>query len=162
MRHPPLTIVLSLFACLLASSAGGKLLSRSADIPRPFDQVYAAVSKYFSPDSMHDFQIVSQKRSRTKAEIVAKHTVQDKAKWSAWAYCKVPALQLLDTLQQGNVTVTVKVERESAGRTFVTVTPDFQGVYQFAGNTRTQQCASNGVLENDILRGAGASDSDLN
>jgi len=162
MRHVAVTITLSLIVGLLASPAWSRPLSRSVDIHRPFDRVYSAVSEYFSPDSMHDFQIVSQNRSRSKAEFIAKRTVQDKMKWSDWAYCKVPAMQLLDTLQQGNITVTVKLERESASHTYVTVTPDFEGVYQFAGNSRSQQCASKGVLENDILRGAGASATDLN
>jgi hypothetical protein len=162
MRRLPLIMTLSLLASLAASSAWSRPLSRSADIHRPFDQVYASVSKYFSPDSRHDFQIVSQNRSKSKAEFVAKRIVQDKMKWSDWAYCEVPTLQLFDTLQQGNITVTVELERESAGHTYVTVTPDFEGVYQFAGNSRTQQCASKGGLENDILRGAGASASDLN
>jgi hypothetical protein len=162
MRRPPLIITVSMLAGFAVSSAWAKLLSRSVDIHRPIDQVYAAVSNYFSPDSMHDFQIVSQNKSKSKAELVARRTVQDKMKWSDWAYCSVPAMQMLDVLQQGNVRVTVKMERESADHTFVTVTPDFEGIYQFAGNSRTQQCVSNGVLEKDILRGAGASDRDLN
>jgi hypothetical protein len=137
-------------------------LGRSADIHRPFNQVDKAVTEYFAPDSMHDFQIVSQSRTRSKAEVVARRTVQDKLKWSQWAYCKMPAMQMVYTLAQGNVTVRVKLDRESADRTYVTVTPAFEGIYQFAGNQSTRQCMSNGVLEKDILRAAGASDAQLN
>ncbi len=162
MRGLLLTITVSLFMGLAALLAWSKPLSRSVEIHRPLDQVYAAVSNYFSPDSLHDFQIVSRSRSKSKAEFVAKRTMQDKIKWSEWAYCRVPTMQLLDTLQQGNITVRVKLERESANHTYVTVTPDFEGIYELAGNSRTQQCASNGVLEKDILRAAGAADTDLN
>jgi hypothetical protein len=38
----------------------------------------------------------------------------------------------------------------------VTVSPEFSGVYEFNGQWCTQQCQSKGVLEADILRGAGA------
>lgn len=162
MRRPRLTIALSLLAGLAASSAWAKPLSRSASVHRSLDQVYTALSSYFSPDSMHDFQIVSQSKHKSQAEFVAKRTVQDKMKWSDWAYCTVPAMQMLDIFQQGSIWVTVTLERESADHTFVSVTPDFKGTYQFAGNSRAQECVSNGVLEKDILRGAGAADSDLN
>ena len=161
MRRPLFTITVSLLIALAAPLAWSGPLSRSMEIHRPLDQVYAAMANYFSPDSMHDFQLVSHSRTKSKAEFVAKRTMQDKIKWSEWAYCTVPAMQLLDTLQQGNITVTVKLERESADRTFVTVTPDFEGVYELAGNSHNQQCASNGVLERDILRAAGAAGTDL-
>ncbi len=163
MKHLSLSLTLTLTVAILLTStlAWSTAVSHSVEIHRPFDQVYAAVANYFSPDSMHDFKIVSQTRSKSKAEFVAQRTVQDKLKWSDWAYCAVPAMQMLYVLQQGNITVSVKLEREDADHTFVTVTPQFAGVYQFADKSITQQCVSNGALEKDILRGAGAADSDL-
>jgi hypothetical protein len=162
MRGLLFTITVMLLIGLVVQLAWSRPLSRSVEIHRPLDQVYAAMANYFSPDSMHDFQIVSRSRNKSKAEFVAKRTVQDKTKWSEWAYCAVPAMQMLDTLRQGNVTVRVVLERESADHTYVTVTPDFEGIYELAGSSRTQQCASNGVLEKDILRAARAADTDLN
>jgi hypothetical protein len=161
MRVLVLPAIAGLIAILAAPSAWPQPAGRSADIHRPLDQVYAGLDNYFSPDSMHDFQVVSRTRTKSKVEIVAKRTVMDKMKWSTWAYCEVPATQMLDTLQQGNITLRVKLDRESANRTYVTVTPDFEGQYQFAGNSTTRPCASNGVLEKDILRAAGATDTEL-
>ncbi len=160
MNHLCLSLTLAV-AILLASALAWSTASHSVEVHRPFDQVYAAVANYFSPDSMHDFTIASQTGSKSKAEFVAQRTVQDKLKWSDWAYCAVPAMEMLYVLQQGNITVSVKMERESADHTFVTVMAEFTGVYQFAGKSITQKCVSNGVLEKDILRGAGAADTDL-
>ncbi|HEY2105494.1 MAG TPA: hypothetical protein VGH29_06900 [Candidatus Binataceae bacterium] len=160
MRALHYAITVSALICLAASWS--RALSRSVEIHRPMDKIYAAMTNYFSPDSLHNFQLVSRTRNQSKAEFVAKRTMRDKIKWSQLAYCTVPALQMLDTLQRGNITVKVKLERESADHTFVTVTPDFEGTYELAGTARTQQCASNGVLEKDILRAAGAADTDLN
>jgi hypothetical protein len=147
---------------LTAASGWTQPLGRSAEVHRSLGAVDQSVRDYFSPGSMHDFQIVSQSRTKAKAEIVARRAVRDKLKWTELAYCRVPAMQMLDTLQQGNITVRVKLERESSDRTYVTVVPAFEGVYEFAGNTNTRQCTSNGVLEKDILRAAGAPDTDLN
>ncbi len=147
---------------LTAAAGWPQPLGRSAEVRRPLSEVDQLMREYFSPDSMHDFHIVSQNRNKAKAEIVARRTVRDKLKWTELAYCKVPAMQMLDTLQEGTITVRVKLERESPGRTYVTVVPVFEGVYEFAGNTNTRQCASNGVLEKEILRAAGAPATDLN
>jgi len=153
-----LTITIVLLTVLASAVAWSRSFSRSANIHRPFAQVYASMSNYFSPNSLRDFQIVSMNKNRSKAELVAKRTVQDQLKWTNWAYCKVPTLRLFDSLQQGDITVRMKLDREGADRTFVTVRAEFQGIYQFAGNSRVQQCSSNGALEKDILRAAGASD----
>jgi hypothetical protein len=161
MRRLLLTITASLLTLLAATSARAQMSSRSADVHRPYGRVYASIANYFAPDSPRDFRIVSVTRHRSKAEFVATHIVHDKVKWSAWTYCKVPATQLFDALQQGNVTVRVKVERDGADHTYVTVSAEFQGVYQFAGNSSTTQCTSQGTLEKDILSAAGASPSDL-
>jgi hypothetical protein len=155
------TITASALICATNISAWPQTVGRSVEVHRPLTRVYASLSHYFGPDSMHDFQIVSAGKSGAKGEIVATRTVQDQVKWNQWAYCKVPALQMFDKLQQGNVTVRVKMHRDSADRTWVTVTPDFQGVYALAGNSRTQQCQSKGTLEKDILLGAGASPDQL-
>jgi hypothetical protein len=162
MRRLILMITAFLLIGAAATSPRAQVIGRSVEIHRPLSRVYASLSNYFAPDSMHDFQIVSASKSRSKAEIVATRTVQDQMKWRHWAYCKVPALQMFDKLQKGNITVRVEMHRDSADRTWVTVTPDFQGVYALAGNSRTQQCQSKGTLEKDILLGAGASPDELN
>ncbi|GEM_PF-6189991 len=147
---------------VLVSIAWPQSFGRSADIRRPFDRVRASMLNYFSPAGMHDFQIVSQSSTKSRAEIVARRTVRDKLEWPELAYCKLPGMQMMYTLQQGNVTVRVKMDRESANRTYVSVIPQFEGVYQFAGNQTTLKCTSQGALEKDILSAAGASAADLN
>ena len=161
-RHLLLLIITVSLMTSATPAAWAQPLSRTVEIHHPLGDVYAALSNYFSPDSMHDFQVVSHRRTKSKAEFVAKRTVQDQMKWSEWAYCKLPSLQMLATLQQGNITVTVELERESADRTYATVTPAFEGVYALADNTTTRQCTSKGILEKDILRAAGAAETDLN
>jgi len=161
-RRLLLTIAGSLLTGLVWSAGWAQPLSRTVEIHRPLGDVYAALSNYFSPDSMHDFQVVSHKQTKSKAEFVAKRTVQDQMKWSEWTYCKLPTLQMLDTLQQGNIKVTVELERESPNRTYVTVTPTFEGVYALADNSTSRKCTSKGILEKDILRAAGAAETDLN
>jgi hypothetical protein len=152
-----------IFACLLLSAiaASAKPIGHTAEVQRPFDQVYQSMSTYFAPDSMHGFRIVTMSKAKSKARIVATRTIKDPIKWRDWTYCKVPALQLLDTLQGGDVTVTVKMDSAGAHHTYVTVTPDFHGTYTFGGSSNTQQCDSRGVLEKDILRGAGATAAEI-
>jgi hypothetical protein len=154
-----------IIGCLLmgfaAAAAWAEPIGRSVEISRPFNAVYDSLSTYFSPDSMHDFQVLTESKSKSAGEIVAKRTITDPVKWRELTYCKVPALQMLDTLKEGDVTVTVKVNSAGSNSTYVTVTPDFEGNYEFAGSSHTQQCQSNGELEKDILLGAGAAETDL-
>jgi hypothetical protein len=160
LRPVHLTTSLSWLILLVASSASSRTLRRSVDIHRPFEQVYDSLSNYFSPDSMHDFQVLSKSRSKSRAEFVARRSVQGKLKWSDCAFCKVAPATARHPAT-GQYHVRVKLERESANHTYVTVTPQFEGVYEFAGNSTPRQCTSRGVLEKDILLGAGAADTDL-
>lgn len=65
---------------------------------------------------------------------------------------------LLDSLDNGGVTVKIKVEGVGRHTSYVHVDADFEGTYKSLGATQTaQQCVSKGVLEQNILAAAGAS-----
>jgi hypothetical protein len=63
---------------------------------------------------------------------------------------------MLDTLQDGAVTMTVHVTPRSAHSSEVTVAADFKGTYRLGSSETTAQCVSTGQLENRVLEAAGA------
>jgi hypothetical protein len=88
--------------------------------------------------------------------MVAKRSGIDTQNWSEWAYCKLAPQQMLDTLEDGTVTLTVKIGTGGGNFSNVNVTADFKGTYGLAGSETTAQCVSKGVLENRILEAVGA------
>ena len=90
-------------------------------------------------------------------KLVATRQDIDTQTWGEWAYCKLGPSHLLDTLENGAVTVTVDIEPAANNTSFVKVTADFRGTYTLGSSETATTCVSNGVLEDDILRAAGAS-----
>ena len=103
---------------------------------------------------MSRFKLVkADARSRT---IIATRNGIDVGTWSQWAYCKMSPAHLMDSLDNGGVTVKIRVEGVGRHTSYVHVDADFEGTYQSLGATRTaQQCVSKGVLEQNILATAG-------
>jgi hypothetical protein len=65
---------------------------------------------------------------------------------------------LMDSLNDGAVTLKIKVEGVGRHTSYVHVDADFEGTYKSLGATQTAQpCVSKGVLEQNILATAGAS-----
>ena len=159
MKRYRLAVIAALLLSIASVTAWAKPIGRSAEVKRPLDQTYDSLSKYFAPDSLHQFQI--QQADKSSGEIIAKREGVDQNTWHEWAYCSVAASEMLSSLKEGTVTVKVKLDRDGDSHTFVTVTPSFEGIYEFAGTPSTVHCQSNGVLEKDILRAAGASDTEL-
>jgi len=150
--------IFGIFAALLAIGSGvlaqeSKLLPRSAEIARPTEQVFGALKKYFADSGMHQFELVSA--DQATGRIVAKRRAIDDNTWREWAYCELPAINMLDTLKDGTVTVNVRLKRDQPNRTYVTVTADFKGNYALGNAEHTVSCQSKGVLEKNILASAG-------
>src|SRR5229473_1081554 len=104
-----------------------KPFPQTAEVNKPMEQVFASLREYFSGGDSKNFQLV--KADQKTGTLVAKRTGIDQRTWGAWAYCKVSTMNLLDTLEDGTVTVKVKLESDAMKKTHVSVTPDFEGEY---------------------------------
>ena len=133
-----------------------KPFAHAAEIKAPYAKVFQNLKRFFALDSSHLFEPIEA--DEKLGVIRAKRTGIDTQTWGEWAYCKTSPLNLLDSLQDATATVKVKLEKDSATRTHVAVTPDFVAVYSLAGsNTHTVTCESLGALEDQILAAAGPS-----
>jgi hypothetical protein len=130
-----------------------RIVPRANEVPKPIDEVFARMKKYFS-DPMNHFQLVSaDPRTHT---IVAKESGIDSASWSNWAFCKTGPVEMIYKYEDGTATVTVKLEKTTKHSTFVSVAADFQGAYRLGANENKVACESKFVLEDQLLSVAGA------
>jgi hypothetical protein len=144
-------------ACGFSSAAARdpKPFARVAEINRPIEQVFNSLRGYFSTDSTHDFELISADKAHWT--IKARRTGIDDRTWGEWAYCKVAATGMLDSLEDTTVLVKVALERDGKSKTHVSLMPDFVATYSsLTGSKSTVPCQSMGKLETDILRAAGA------
>jgi hypothetical protein len=140
-----------------AALAQPAVIPRIGQAPHSASQTFHKLKSYFSDEAASQFQLVrADARSRT---IIAKRGGIDTRTWTEWAYCKVSPSHLLDSLDDGTVTLKIKVDSSGRHSSYVHVDADFQGIYSRLGSkqTTTQQCVSQGVLEQNILATAGAS-----
>jgi hypothetical protein len=152
--------IFGILAALLGSGSSvlaqeTKPVPRSAEIARPTEQVFRALKNYFADSGTHRFELVSADQATGKI-VARRHGIDDNT-WRELAYCEVPAINILDTLQDGTVTVHVRLKPDRPNRTYVTVTADFKGYYALGNAQHTVNCQSKGVLEKDILASAGPS-----
>lgn len=132
-----------------------RIVPRMNSVPMPIDEVYARLKKYFSDPLTSHFQLVSaDPRTHT---ILAKRSGIDGEAWNDWAYCKTGPMQMIYKLDDGTVTVTVKLEKTTPRVTFASVSADFQGTYHLGANQSVVACSSKFALEDRILAAAGAS-----
>jgi hypothetical protein len=131
------------------------VIPRIGQSPHSANETFRKLRGYFSNEAASQFRLISaDAKTRT---IVAKRSAIDNRSWSEWAYCKMSATHLLDSLDDGSVTVKVKVEGSGRHSSYVHVDADFEGTYGGLGsNQTTQRCVSQGVLEQNILATAGA------
>lgn len=146
-------ILLCLNTCGFAQTEAPRLIPRSATVDRPPGAVFATLKNYFSALG----PLTLEHADEHSDAIVARRQGVDIGTWERWAYCKVSATNLLDTLQSSSAVATVKITRAGRNKSFVTVTADFNAVYALGSQTSNVACLSNGALENEILTAAGAS-----
>jgi hypothetical protein len=130
-----------------------RIVPRVQEIPKPVGEVFATLKRYFIDASSHFELVRADERTHT---LVAKQTTTDDLTWRQWAFCETGPVQMIYKLQDGTVTVTVKLEKSTRHSTLATVSTDFQGRYALGGNQSTVACTSNFVLEDSILDAAGA------
>jgi len=131
-----------------------RIVPRMDEIHKPVGEVFANLKKYFTDSSLSTFQLVSaDERTHT---LVARQTIVDDLTWRNWAFCEAGPVQMIYKLQDGTVTVTVKLEKTTARSTLASVAADFQGRYALGANQYKPDCTSKFVLEDRILAAAGA------
>jgi len=123
------------------------LTARIANSP---SAVFGSIKNYLSP--RFTLSIADSMSGR----IVAKRTGINPDAWTTWAYCKVPAQDMLGDMLASSVVLTITVRPGPGNSSAVSVGADFQATYSINGNATPVACVSNNVLENEILDSAGA------
>ena len=106
MKPLYLTILALLFLSTLTPAFAieqPRIVPRMNQVPKPIDEVYARLKKYFS-DPLNHFQLVSA--DPKKHTIVAKQSGIDSASWNNWAFCKTGPVEMIYKYEDGTVTVT--------------------------------------------------------
>jgi hypothetical protein len=157
MKQPALSLVLGAVLLWSASAAAQPaVIPKSGQAPRDASRTFEILRNYFS-NPAHMFTLVSADPASHRA--VAKRRGIDTQEWGEWSYCKLGPEHMIDTLEDGSVIVTVKIDPAGRGASYVTVSADFEGTYGLGSSETTTQCVSKGVLENNILEAAGAAQS---
>ena len=139
----------------ILAAAQPAIIPRMAHSPDAPTQTFEKLRAHLADNAESSFKLVSA--DPATHTIVAKRSGIDTQTWNEWAYCKVGPEHLLDTLQDDSVTVTVKVQPSARKTSFVSVSADFEATYALGSSESTTQCISNGIVENDLLKLAGAS-----
>ncbi len=126
-----------------------RIVPRSQRISRPIEQVFRTLKVYFSDAALSQFKLV--RANNLTWTLVAKRSDIDDETWTNWAFCKAPPIAMIYSLKQGDVTVTVHLERAGNDATFTTVTADFTGTYTLGANEQDIDCISKGALEQQIM-----------
>jgi hypothetical protein len=126
-----------------------RIVPRRQRINRSISQVFGTLKEYFSDVSLSQFKLV--RANNLTWTLVASRSDIDDETWTNWAFCKAPPIAMIYSLKQGNVTVTVNLERSGNDATFTTVTADFTGTYALGANEQDIDCVSKGELEKQIM-----------
>ena len=132
-----------------------RIVPHSGRVDRPIEQVYSSLKAYFSDPTLSFFTLQSAQQAKGSDTLAAHRSGIDHATWNQWTACQGEAQQMIYQFSDGSVTVNVKLEPSGNQATFVTVTSDFQGTYELAGQSTTIACMSKGGLEDSILSIAG-------
>lgn len=131
-----------------------RIIPRSQHIDRPIEQVYGTLKNYFADQSLSLFHL--QSADPKTDTLVATRSGIDDQHWRQWAFCPASGVHMLFQLQDGSVTVTVKLQKSGKNGTFASVTADFQGDYALGANEQKLACTSKDALEDEILTVAAA------
>jgi hypothetical protein len=140
--------------CPALAAAQPAIIPRLATAPHDAAQTYRLAKDYLSDPMGGSCTIVrADFGSRT---LIAERSGIDTEDWNDWTYCKLSPDQMLDTLNNGKVRLTVKIQPAGKDSSNVAVTADFNGTYGFAERQTTVQCVSKGRFENGVLQAVGA------
>jgi hypothetical protein len=158
MKHLCLSIIAFLLLATLTPTFSTaietpRIVPQMNTVPKPIDEVYARLKKYFTDSAKSNFQLVSAEPKHHT--LVAKMSGIGNLTWTNYAYCETSPLQMLYKYEDGTVTVTVKLDKTTKNSTFVTVSADFEASYRLSDKENKVACTSKFVLENQILAAAG-------
>ena len=114
MKLRAASIITPLLLFILASAYAietPRIVPRIQEIPKPVGEVFTTLKKYFTDASSHFELVRADERTRT---LVAKQTTTDDLTWRHWAFCETGPVEMIYKLQDGTVTVTVKLEKSTA------------------------------------------------
>ena len=151
-KYAGFTFIVLFWCCVAAAQTA--IIPRLSTAPHDAALTYKILKNFLSDPMNGSFSIV-RADSATHLLIAKRNGINTKD-WNDWTYCKLGPDQMLDTLEDGMVTLTVKIEPAGAKSSNVSITADFKGTYGFAGTETTAQCVSKGVLENRMLEAVGA------
>jgi len=100
-------ILIAFVFCCSTAAAQPSLIPHLGTAPQDPARTYAIVKDYLSDPLKGLFTIVQADSARHL--MVAKGSGIDMQNWSEWDYCKLAPQQMLDTLEDGTVTLTVKI-----------------------------------------------------
>jgi hypothetical protein len=119
-------------------------------VDSPARPLFLRLRGEFVRGQLGPYRIVSSD-ARTRTLVVRRDSV-DSDHWTKWSYCKVGPLDMLDSLRDGTVTMTISLE-PAGGVTNAAVAADFEGQYSLTPTSasETVRCGSRGVLEKELL-----------
>ena len=86
-----------------------RIVPRMQEIPKPVDEVFETLKKYFTDSSLSTFRLVSA--DRATHTLVARQSGIGEESWRKWAFCETGAVQMIYQFEDGAVTVTVKLDK---------------------------------------------------
>jgi hypothetical protein len=124
------------------------LIEHHGEVAMPASRLFPMLEGRFAGGWLGPYRVVhSDPRTRT---LVIRRELIDPDSWTKWTYCKVGPIDMLDSLKNGTATVTIKLKPDKS----VTITgasAQFAGTYGLGSSTKTVQCVSTGVLEDNLL-----------
>ncbi len=158
MKSYATAAILALGATLLAQ---GRLyaqeplsIARTAVVQRAESQVFETLKSDLSTGRAGLLELKSANQASGTLAAARDHV--DSITWRKWAYCKLGPLDMFDSLQDGRVSLRVNLAAQGKTSTRVRAGADFTGVYRGFSAAKTVRCVSLGVLEQEVLRLAGA------
>jgi hypothetical protein len=145
---------------LCGATASAVVISMATPIPHrgpirgKANQLYEELKTGFSGGRYGPYQVVE--RDPKERRLVVKRNAIDVESWSKWAYCRVDPIDMLYSLRDGKVTLTIKLEPTTKTLTYAVVWAQFEGSYGIGTVTKNFPCTSTGVLEEDILHRIGS------
>lgn len=114
----------------------------------PARSLFRTLRSRFAGGWLGPYQVVSS--DRRSGTLVIRRNAIDADNWSKWAYCEVGPLDMLDSLRDGAVTVTIKL-KPARRITYTSTAANFEGTYGLTAASKNVACMSRGVLEDNIL-----------
>jgi hypothetical protein len=139
--------------CSARAAAQPTVIPRLSRAPHDAARTFQIARNYLADPSHGLFTIV---RADPKNHLLTatRHNI-DTQTWSEWAYCKVSTEQMLDTLEDGAVTLEVRI-KDAGNSSDVALVAEFKGTYGLGASETTTQCISTGALENRVFEALGA------